>query len=69
MTKATVSCVQGERFAGQWYNGKKHGYGRYVFENGDMYDGDWKNDMAHGKGYYRCAVLLSTEAATCCSCC
>jgi hypothetical protein len=41
---------------GQWYMGKKQGYGRYIFSNGDMYDGDWMRDMAHGKGFYRYAL-------------
>lgn len=45
--------VQGERYMGGWHMGRKSGYGRYIFENGDMYDGDWLKDMAHGKGFYR----------------
>lgn len=44
---------------GHWHMGKKSGYGRYIFENGDIYDGDWLRDLAHGKGFYRCVMMLS----------
>lgn len=52
-------CAQGERYMGHWHMGKKSGYGRYIFENGDIYDGDWLRDLAHGKGFYRCVMMLS----------
>ena len=32
--------------------GKRKGYGKKVFKNGDRYEGEWDNDMANGKGRY-----------------
>ena len=29
---------------------KKHGGGRYNYENGDFYDGRWQNNKRHGNG-------------------
>lgn len=37
-------------YTGTWENGKRNGYGTYVWEDGQKYIGEWKNDVRHGKG-------------------
>jgi hypothetical protein len=32
--------------------GKKSGYGRLAYKNGDIYEGNWLNDKKHGEGFY-----------------
>ncbi len=29
----------GDLYEGSWKNGKKHGFGKYTFANGDYYEG------------------------------
>jgi len=40
----------GDRYDGDWKNGKKEGKGIYYYNNGNRYEGDWKNDLREGKG-------------------
>jgi hypothetical protein len=42
----------GERYVGEFKNGKYHGFGVYTFPNGDKYTGEWKNGFQHGQGYW-----------------
>ena len=42
----------GDRFEGDYKNGKYEGKGIYYFNNGDRYEGDYKNDKAEGNGIY-----------------
>ena len=30
-----------------------HGFGEYLWKNGDKYEGYYENDLRHGKGIYR----------------
>jgi hypothetical protein len=34
-------------------NGKKEGFGTYVFKNNDTYTGYWDNDNMHSMGIYQ----------------
>lgn len=43
---------QGYRYVGEFYNGKIHGEGVTVFENGDMYVGRLKDGLRDGAGTY-----------------
>jgi hypothetical protein len=31
--------ITGDIYDGEWLNGRKNGYGNYIFSNGDAYDG------------------------------
>jgi hypothetical protein len=42
----------GNRFEGQWRDGKKHGKGKMDFANGYRYEGTWIDDMATGEGVF-----------------
>ncbi len=39
-------------YEGYWENGKKSGFGMYLWDIGDAYMGEWKNDKMHGFGSY-----------------
>lgn len=41
--------AMGEFYEGEFFNGKKHGHGRYV-EKGETFTGMWHNDKKHGVG-------------------
>ncbi len=42
----------GDKYIGEWQNGKKNGQGTYVWADGTKYIGEWKNDKQSGKGAY-----------------
>jgi hypothetical protein len=37
-------------YKGQILDGIQHGYGTFVYANGDTYSGNWENGLAHGRG-------------------
>ena len=37
-------------YIGQWKKGKKHGKGKYYFNNNDMYHGNFVHDIIDGEG-------------------
>lgn len=52
--------VNGDRYEGEWRNGRMHGKGVKVMANGDVYNGTWENDKAEGNGVKvrRCALVV-----------
>ncbi|MBK6339620.1 MAG: hypothetical protein IPF63_08530 [Bacteroidetes bacterium] len=40
----------GDKYIGEWKNGKQNGNGKMAFENGDIYIGEWKDGKYNGKG-------------------
>jgi hypothetical protein len=50
--KGTYLFANGEKYVGDFKNGKYDGYGEITFINGQKYVGEWKNDMQNGKGTY-----------------
>lgn len=40
----------GDRYEGKYKNGKRNGFGVYLFHSGDKYSGQWKDGTMHGKG-------------------
>ena len=36
-----------EKYEGQTKSGKREGYGKYTYKNGEIYMGQWKNDKKH----------------------
>jgi hypothetical protein len=40
-------------YKGSYGYGKRNGYGRLVYENGDVYKGYWKDNLRDGFGAYR----------------
>lgn len=40
------------RYIGEWKDGKRHGYGKFFYNNGCVYEGFWKNNKKDGFGIY-----------------
>ena len=48
----TYTFDNGDKYVGEWWNGKFHGLGTYTYSNGDKYVGEHKDDKIHGQGTY-----------------
>lgn len=48
--QGTYKWGDGNKYTGQWKNGKPHGKGKLVSPYGVTYVGDWKDNLLHGKG-------------------
>lgn len=59
----------GNKYEGQWLNGKIHGAGTLTMANGDKYSGEWREGKRHGQGvyYYRFACLFTFDTLMYCS--
>ena len=42
----------GEKYEGEWKNGKYHGQGTLTSPDGSKYEGEWKNGVFHGQGTF-----------------
>lgn len=42
----------GDVYVGQWFEGKRNGYGVLTKRNGDHFEGSWVNDQREGQGSY-----------------
>lgn len=51
--KSHLTCRNGDVYVGEFFKGKKHGNGRYIYSNGDVYEGEYFKNKRHGKGIYR----------------
>ena len=45
-----ITLANGDKYLGDWKNGRKHGWGTYTYSNGQKYVGDWEKDKRHGEG-------------------
>lgn len=50
--KITKCDYPNGRYEGELNGLKRHGIGKYYFNNGDVYEGGWKNGKKHGSGKY-----------------
>ena len=41
----------GDKYEGEFKEGKKDGMGRLIRPNGEIYDGQFKDDLKHGRGW------------------
>lgn len=55
--------MNGDRYEGEWRNGRMHGKGVKVMANGDVYNGTWENDKAEGNGVKVSQARSITKAA------
>ena len=46
----TETYNDGDKYVGEWKNGKKHGQGTQTFPDGSKYVGEWKDGLLHGQG-------------------
>lgn len=47
---STTVWSNGDRYEGEWLDGKKYGRGKMTLANGNWYDGEWHDDYADGEG-------------------
>ena len=47
--------ANGDKYIGQWREGKQHGTGKLIYANGDIFEGKWNNDRIHGSGIEKLA--------------
>lgn len=52
----TMSYQNGDRYVGEVYQRRRHGYGLYYYANGDIWFGPYSNDQRNGYG-----ILFSEE--------
>lgn len=45
-------CRNGDKYAGEYFEDKIHGFGVYRFANGHCYEGSWHEDRKQGFGTY-----------------
>lgn len=45
-------CRNGDRYAGEYFGDKIHGFGVYHFANGHCYEGAWHEGRRQGLGSY-----------------
>jgi hypothetical protein len=48
----TYTTANGDKYVGEFKDGKKHGKGAMKWADGFKYEGDWENDLRHGKGVF-----------------
>jgi len=46
----TNTGPDGDKYVGEWKDGKKHGQGTETWPDGEKYIGGWKDDKHHGQG-------------------
>jgi len=46
----TFTSSNGNKYVGEWKNGKTHGNGTYITPSGNKYVGGFKDGKFHGKG-------------------
>ena len=50
--KGTYYFPSGNKYVGEYKDGKRNGKGTFTWTNGDKYVGDWKYDNFNGQGIY-----------------
>jgi hypothetical protein len=48
----THTYTNGDKYVGEWRDGKRHGQGTLTLANGDKYVGEWRDNKWHGQGTY-----------------
>ena len=50
--KGTMTWTDGDKYVGEYKDGKTHGQGTYTWANGNKYVGEFKDDKRLGQGTY-----------------
>ncbi|WP_207480946.1 caspase family protein [Arenibaculum pallidiluteum] len=61
--RTVMILPNGDEYAGDLQNGKRHGYGVYRYGNGDRYEGEWGQDAIVGHGVMSFAKALRYEGS------
>ncbi len=49
----TMTWADGDKYVGEFKNGKRNGQGTYTFADGDKYVGEFKDDKKHEQGQWK----------------
>ena len=60
--QGTWTYSNGDKYIGQYLDGKKEGEGTYIFVNGDKYVGEFENDNLNGEGSYTTLMGIDMSA-------
>ena len=60
MSTRMCVCIAGDRYEGEWQDGKEHGAGTAVAADGSSFYGTWQNGKRHGEGVSSLDRLLQT---------
>ena len=50
--KGTYTWASGNKYVGEYKDGRRHGQGTFTDADGDNYVGEWTNGKKHGQGTY-----------------
>ena len=50
--KGTFTFLDGEKYVGDFKDGRYHGKGTFTWPDGAKYSGEWKDDKRNGKGTF-----------------
>ncbi len=50
--QGTFTYASGDKYVGEWKDGKTHGQGTQTYANGDKYVGELKDNKKHGQGTF-----------------
>ena len=50
--QGTYIYPNGEKYVGDWKNGKYHGHGTFTYPDGNMYVGEFKDGLKNGQGTF-----------------
>ena len=53
--KGTYTWVSGDKYIGEWKDGKYHGQGTFTWGSGHKYVGEYKDDKRYGQGTFTAA--------------
>ena len=48
----TYKYDSGNKYEGEWFDGRQHGEGDFIWKNGNKYEGEWLDGRQHGKGVF-----------------
>ena len=48
----TYTNANGDKYVGEFKDGKMHGQGTHTWTDGDKYVGGWKDNKKHGRGTF-----------------
>ena len=54
--QGTYIYPNGEKYVGDWKNGKYHGHGTFTYPDGNMYVGEFKDGLKNGQGTYTWSI-------------
>ena len=52
ISEGTLTWPDGEKYTGEWKDGRKNGQGKLTFFSGNKYEGEFKDGKYHGRGLF-----------------